>query len=134
MEDFKEERFVDTSTINRIFSGSTMKEVNGLKVGEDSIRIVFDKGHLDMYHSQDCCESVEIEDINGDTNLVGAIFYEIIEKQCDREALKGYEDSYTWTFYTIKTSKGYLDIRWYGASNGYYSERVDLDICYLEKE
>ena len=132
--EFKKERFVDTATINKIFSGSTIKEVTGLKVGEDSIRIVFDKGFLDMYHSQDCCETVEIEDINGDTDLVGASFYEIIEKQCDKEPLYECEDSFTWTFYTIKTSKGYLDIRWYGASNGYYSEEVDLDIYYLEKE
>lgn len=134
MENFKEENFVDILKVNEIFNGSIIEEVSGLKVGEDSIRIKFENGHLDMYHSQTCCESVEIEDINGDTNLVGATFYEIIEKQCDREALNRYDDSYTWTFYTIRTSNGYLDIRWYGTSNGYYSEEVDLDICYLEKE
>ena len=108
--------------------------MEGLEVGGASIRLTFDNGFFDMYHSQDCCETVDIEDINGDTNLAGATFYEIIEKDCDREALTENEESYTWTFYTIKTSKGYLDIRWYGASNGYYSEQVDFSIKYLENK
>ena len=60
MEDFKEERYVDTSIINRVFKGKIIKEVEGLNVGDDSIRLTFDNGFFDMYHSQDCCESVDI--------------------------------------------------------------------------
>ncbi len=76
-----------------------------------------------MYHSQECCESVEVEDICGELGwLVGSTI-----TQADEESRDAGNDKYgTWTFYRIGTAKGLVVIRWLGQSNGYYSERVNF--------
>ncbi len=82
-----------------------------------------------LYHESDCCESVTIEDICGElSDLVGTpilMAEEATSKTNPESVVKEYQDSFTWTFYKLATIKGYVTIRWYGESNGYYSERVD---------
>lgn len=134
-----------------------------------------------LYHGQDCCESVRIDDICGDlADLVGTpillaeevshspkggfskdnpmLLSEVWDKESlavavDYELERGndvsellvlaervsptdvrhlgasYNDSReseTWTFYKVSTIKGSVTIRWFGESNGYYSESVDF--------
>lgn len=97
----------------------------------DEITFITNEGEkFLMYHSQDCCESVSIEDINGDLeDLIGKpilLAEEVTSEENPEGVTKEYQDSFTWTFYKLATIKGYVDIRWYGESNGYYSEDVSF--------
>lgn len=81
-----------------------------------------------LHHYQDCCESVTIESIAGDlADLVGEPLLVAEESTGKTPADYKFEyepESVTWTFYKFATRKGYVDVRWCGVSNGYYSESV----------
>ncbi len=77
-----------------------------------------------MYHIQESQEHVDIEDINGDfEDLIGYPVLQAEEASNSDDNLDAY---YTYTFYKIGTVKGTVTIRWYGESNGCYSEKVDF--------
>ena len=104
-----------------------IKSIN-LQADSEVVTFVFeDDSELEQYHSQDCCENVYVSQVDGDPmRFIGAELYTIQEKIELGEEEGEYSDgTYTYTFYTAKTSKGYLDWRWDGSSNGYYSESVD---------
>lgn len=81
-----------------------------------------------MHHVEDCCESVGVEDVCGDMDwLIGSPILTAEESSnSDDPAKSEWDESYTWTFYRISTAKGMVVIRWYGSSNGYYSESVSF--------
>ena len=87
-----------------------------------------------MWHRQDCCEDVYVESIVGDINDVLGSAITMAEVVTSNEDMPGTEylcepgDSFTWTFYKLGTCKGSVTIRWYGTSNGYYSEEVDFEL------
>lgn len=108
--------------------GLTITEVSGGDVGDEEVYITFDDGNtLKMFHSQDCCESVSIYEVDNDiSNLVGGVVNSFYESVSDADGIA--DDSGTWTFYNINTSKGSVNIRWLGSSNGYYSESVNIEV------
>ena len=98
--------------------------------GEALTLYLSNTNYVRFCHQQDCCESVYIEDICGNLNdLVGSPLL-VAEEVSNYDADPKYEgeESYTWTFYKFATQKGYVDVRWYGSSNGYYSEGVSVEV------
>lgn len=112
--------------------GKTLVSILQQSGNGDTINFTLDTGEeYVMYHSQDCCENVEIDDINGNLDdLLGSPLLVAEEvNSTDPEFdyhRENYAESYTWTFYKFATIKGSVDIRWYGSSNGYYSEHVSF--------
>ena len=111
--------------------GKTLVSVTG-QAGEDEIVFTCSDGSVfKQYHDQACCESVSVEDITGDmADLIGSPLL-TAEESTNNETPEGFEHDYepesqTWTFYKLATIKGYVDIRWFGRSNGYYSESVSF--------
>lgn len=100
----------------------------GTYYGDDAVVFSINgKKKFVLYHRQDCCESVNIEDISGDLNdLVGTPILEASERY---EA--GEDDEWggssTWSFYSFRTIKGSVLIRFFGSSNGYYGETAYLE-------
>ena len=108
--------------------GKKIVLVEGLET--DSEEVIFHLENGDkwkMYHEQDCCEAVWLEDIIG--NIDNILNSEILkfDEKCQKKGGKYSGESVTYTFYTIATIKGYLDLRWNGVSNGYHSESVDFE-------
>lgn len=117
-----------------VMTGLTMTSVKRSTDAEENDILEFDSTcgrKFVLFHDRDCCESVTIDDIAGDLeDLVGS---PLILSEEVSSADMGYEnskedgdESFTWTFYRFGTAKGYVTVRWYGTSNGYYSESVSF--------
>lgn len=153
MRDWEKYKGCDFSELK----GKTITEVIGLENRSEQIFFNCSDGssYRMMYH-QDCCANCDIEDVAGDvSDLIGqpVLLAEEIsstepteEIQVQRAAAKeraktkfvpryegqvyydyGGHDSETWTFYKLSTIKGSVTIRWYGSSNGYYSESASFE-------
>lgn len=118
--------------------GKTITSIDGAEKGSGKILFTCADGtQFKMYHDQDCCEDVSVEDICGDiADLIGSPIL-LAEEATSEEDPEGvvlkeedldYRESFTWTFYKLATIKGPVTIRWYGTSNGYYSERVGFEL------
>lgn len=128
-----------------VLVGKTLEAIHNN--GDEIIFDTAEGNSYKMYHSQDCCESVSVEEIIGDLNdlLNSPILLaeevssnepndevkamrqkEKEEAEANNSYYYGGSESETWTFYKISTIKGSVTIRWYGTSNGYYSESVSF--------
>ena len=113
--------------------GKTLTNISGKVGGDEELEFTASDGSkYVMFHLQDCCESVQVEDICGDLrDLLDSPILEAEEATNRDEDPEGCvreyrPDSFTWTFYKLRTIKGGVTIRWYGTSNGYYSEGVSF--------
>ncbi len=140
-ESYNEEKFKKEKEEKRLKElSSEIKEFSNLKGNiiteilinkpQDEIIFTLENGEkYKLYHEQDCCEGVSIEDICGDIDYLlnsEILTADEISSSSD-DSDKSY--TYTWTFYVLATIKGSVSIRWYGSSNGYYSESVDFEKC-----
>jgi hypothetical protein len=101
--------------------GKTLSAI-GVNEAEDIILFTCTTGEkYKMYHREDGNEhDCEIEDICGDLDdLIGSPL--LVAEEVSSEGGEG-----TWTFYKLATGKGHVDLRWFGTSNGCYSESVDI--------
>ena len=106
--------------------GKVFTRVSG-GVGDGELVFETDTERFVFFHAQDCCEHVDINDIVGDLqDLVGEPLLIAEEVSGATEPDEEHYESYTYTFYKFATRKGYVDVRWFGTSNGYYSEGVSL--------
>ena len=118
---------------NTAMVGKTVKEIRGGK-GYDTtmLFIMTDGSAYGFHHDQACCECVAINDVCGDlADLLGSPLLQAEEtSSTDRPedvSPPEYEpESQTWTFYKFATINGGVTIRWFGESNGYYSESVTM--------
>lgn len=113
--------------------GKTIISIDGAEHNSEQIKIYCDDGSVYMMsHYQDCCENVDVEDVCGDIeDLLNTPILDAREETSTHQPPPPSEyepESYTWTFYILRTIKGSVTIRWYGSSNGYYSESVNFEL------
>jgi hypothetical protein len=110
--------------------GQIIKEITGLEKNSPEVNIVTNQTTYKLYHHQDCCESVFVENVIGDEKDI--LNEEIIFAEEDAGANdpdwydEHYNDSHTWTKYVLKTESASLEFWFLGESNGYYNESVSI--------
>jgi hypothetical protein len=99
----------------------TEKQWGDIIIFENDAEVVY------FYHQGQCCEDVHVDDIVGELSLLEnspILMAEELTRCVDNP--RDYDEySLTFTFYKFATINGHVNIKWYGSSNGFYSEEVD---------
>lgn len=108
-------------------AGKVPVKIEGMENGSQEVLIYTENEVFSFQHEQNCCESVQVEDVIGDpADLIGRPLLMAEEETNKENQLDKYDDLFLWTFYKFATINGYVTVRWYGCSNGYYSVDVNL--------
>lgn len=115
----------------KLFLGKTIHKIWADKNKQFVIFYLNDGTFVRMYHHQDCCETVYLTDVCGEyQDILGSPITKAEEKILTAEN-ENIPDRKKFSFYDITTFNGSAVFRWFGESNGYYSESVDFD-CRFE--
>jgi hypothetical protein len=117
-----EVNFYYSKVLKNLYSVSSLLGHVFTKVYKQNQCIVFinDMFTVTLAHSQDCCECVWLEDVNGDPrDLENSPILRAEEKY-------GKSGDTSWYFYTIATRNGYLDLRFCADYPSMYSTRATL--------
>lgn len=131
-----------------VLKGKTLKSV--VNTGDTILFTTTEDETYRQVYYEDCCASCDVEEIHGDLeDLVGTPIlmaeevsnrepsFELQAERAKAKAKAEAENRYyyydnseseTWTFYKAATIKGSVTIRWYGSSNGYYSESPTFEL------
>jgi hypothetical protein len=130
--DMNYDNIVNTEKGMELMKGKTFVKVEGSVGGGEMLFVTAEGERFLFAHMQDCCETVDINDVVGDLqDLVGEPLLIAEEVSGEVPADAEHYESFTYTFYKFATRKGYVDVRWLGESNGYYSESVSLFVTGL---
>lgn len=108
--------------------------VTNIDISDDDILITTEgNNQFRFYHDQECCESVYIYDCNDDLKVLEnkkleSVFYDCIHNVDPDDITNSdqYRESFTWTNVYFVTNEKTVCVRWYGESNGYYNETIDI--------
>lgn len=100
--------------------------LDAVRIDGDVVYLDTNRGVFMFHHVQDCCESVILADEPDLTNFVpGEVIVCAETRTEDLEVGYGIGKA---TFYNIVTHSNFVDMRWYGESNGYYGVGVDVSV------
>lgn len=123
-----------------ILKGKTLVSIEGV-AGDEYVVFTTSEGEkFQLYHQQDCCEHVYLQDVMSDAGGKGQDAYVdliglplLVAEETSDEVTDDVDPgsyggcgSHTWTFYRLATMRGFVIFRWLGESNGYYSESVSF--------